>query len=115
MHTSWYAGTQDSINDLMARAVQRHPDRPFLDFRGTLYSYSEIDRESDRLAQGLKKLGVESGECVASILDNTVEAVLALLAICKLGAVSVPVNTGYKGEFLRHQLSDSRAKIVIAE
>jgi carnitine-CoA ligase len=115
MHTSWNAGTQDSINGLMTRAVQRHPDRPFLDFLGTLYSYAEIDRESDRLAQGLRKLGVEPGECVGSILDNSVEAVLALLAICKLGAVSVPVNTGYKGEFLRHQLSDSKATIVIAE
>src|SRR5207248_1192011 len=36
-------------------------------------------------------------------------------AVNKLGAVSVPVNTGYKGEFLRHQVADSGAGVVIAE
>ncbi len=52
---------------------------------------------------------------MVSILDNNVEAVLSWFAINKAGAISVPVNTAYKGEFLRHQLNDCGAKIVIAE
>jgi len=59
----------------------------------------DIDRESTRLARGLLDLGIRKGDAVASILDNNLEAVLCWFAINKAGAISVPVNTAYKGEF----------------
>jgi carnitine-CoA ligase len=49
------------------------------------------------------------------VLDNHIDAVTLWFAINFVGAVSVPVNTANRGEFLRHQIDDSKAKIVIAE
>jgi carnitine-CoA ligase len=111
----WETRNQDTINDLLRRAVSDNPDRPFLDFLGDVYSVGEIDLNARRLANGLKTLGVDKGHTVATILDNSVEAIYIWLAINKLGAISVPINTAYKGEYLRHQLSDSGAAVVIAE
>lgn len=99
----------------LARAAADYGDRTFLDFTGDLYSYADIDRESTRLAKGLVALGVRKGDAVASILDNNLHAVLSWFAINKAGGISVPVNTAYKGEFLRHQLNDCGARIVLAE
>ena len=115
MSASWAQGEQQTVTELLEHAVQTHPDRVFLDFTGILYTYADIDRMSASLAAGLQGLGVGPGDTVATILDNNVNAVLALFAITRIGAVSVPVNTAYKGEFLRHQVSDSRAKVVLAE
>jgi carnitine-CoA ligase len=111
----WETRNQDTINDLLRRAVSANPHRPFLDFLGEVYSVGDLDLNARRLANGLKTLGVEKGHTVATILDNSAEAIYMWLAINKLGAISVPINTAYKGEYLRHQLSDSGAAVVIAE
>lgn len=114
-HKIWSRGEQDTVTAALARSAAQYHDRIFLDFSGDLYTYADIDRASTQLAHGLVALGVKKGDTVASILDNNVDAVLSWFAINKAGAVSVPVNTAFKGEFLRHQLNDCGAKIVIAE
>jgi carnitine-CoA ligase len=115
LHDVWTRAEQDTVTAALASSTARFGGRVFLDFTGDSYTYADIDRESTRLARSLTQLGVEKGDTVASVLDNNVHAVLAWFAINKAGAVSVPVNTAYKGEFLRHQLNDCGAKIVIAE
>src|SRR5260370_20210357 len=111
----WSRAQQDTVTAALNRAVASHGSRTFLDFTGDTYTYSDIDRESTRLARGLIALGVRKGDAVASVLDNNLQAVLSWFAINKAGAISVPVNTAYKGEFLRHQLNDCGATVVIAE
>src|SRR6202040_1555525 len=114
-HEVWSRAQKDTVTAALARSVATHGSRVFLDFSGDHYSYADVDRESTRLARGLIALGVSKGDAVASILDNNLHAVLCWFAINKAGAISVPVNTAYKGEFLRHQLNDCGASIVIAE
>lgn len=111
----WSMGEQDTINSVLRRAASNYGDRQFLDFLGQRYSFADIDRHACQLANGLKALGVSKGQTVVTLLDNCAEAVMILFAITKLGAVSVPVNTAYKGEFLRHQIADAGAAIVIAQ
>ena len=111
----WQPGTQDTVTAALARSAASFSDRVFLDFSGTTYTYADIDRESTRLAHGLAERGVAKGDRVGTVLDNNVDAILAWFAINKLGAISVPVNTAYKGEFLRHQLDDCGAQVLIAE
>jgi crotonobetaine/carnitine-CoA ligase len=114
-HEVWSRAEQETVTGALARAVAEFGPRTFLDFSGDTYSYADIDRESTRLARGLIALGVRKGDAVASILDNNLHAVLSWFAINKAGGISVPVNTAYKGEFLRHQLNDCGARIVLAE
>jgi crotonobetaine/carnitine-CoA ligase len=114
-HEVWSRAEKDTVTAALARSVAAHGSRVFLDFSGDRYSYADIDRESTRLARGLIALGITRGDAVASILDNNLHAVLSWFAINKAGAISVPVNTAYKGEFLRHQLNDCGATVVIAE
>ena len=47
------------------------------------------------------------GDRVATLVENSAEAMLAWWGIVRGGAVAVPINTAYKGEYLRHQLTDS--------
>src|SRR5690606_31397167 len=105
--------------------VSLYPDKCFLDFGGIAaavseggeqkYTYAEVEQLSNQLANSLAGLGVKPGETVVSMLDNNVDAVIAWLAINKICAVSVPVNTALRGEFLRHQIDDAGAAIIICE
>jgi crotonobetaine/carnitine-CoA ligase len=109
MSATWNSGEQLTINQLMREKAEEYDAAPFLDFTGDVYSYRAIDQLSSAVAAGLQALGVARGDTVLSLLDNSVDAVLTWLAINNLGAVSVPTNTAYKGEFLRLQIVDSGA------
>lgn len=111
--------TRDDVMHTVVRAfdeaVSSVPDAPFLDFIGRSFTYGAFDREVNRVAHGLRELGVVKGQTVTTVLDNGPDGVIVWLAINRLGAISVPLNTALKGEFLRHQIADSAAKVVIAE
>jgi len=111
----WSLGQQDTVVAALDRAVAAHPDRVLLDFGGELHTYAQVDRRSTRLAHAFAALGVQAGQTVVTMLDNNVDAVLCWFAINKLCAVSVPINTALKGEFLRHQIADAGAGLVICE
>lgn len=102
-----------TVLDALRTRLENDPDGPYLDFAGEQFSAADIDRLSNRCAHVLAGLGVSAGDRVASLLDNVPEQVLTFFATLKLGAVAVPVNTAFKGEFLRHQLSDSGAAVIV--
>lgn len=111
----WDLGERDTVIAALERAVARHPDRVLLDFGGDLFTYAQVDRLSTRQAHALAALGVQAGQTVVSMLDNNIDAVVTWLAANKLRAVSVPLNTALRGEFLRHQIADAGAAIVVCE
>jgi crotonobetaine/carnitine-CoA ligase len=112
---TWTVGQRDTVIDALDRTVAKHPDRILLDFGGECFSYGDVDRLSTRLANALLKLGVSQGQTVVTMLDNNADAIVSWLAINKLCAVSVPINTALRGEFLRHQIVDAGAKLIICE
>ena len=112
---TWSLGQQDTAIAALDRAVAAHPDRVLLDFSGELYTYNKVDQLSTCLAHSLAVLGVQKGQTVVTMFDNNIDAVVSWLAINKLCAVSVPVNTGLRGDFLRHQIADSGAALVLCE
>jgi len=113
---SWIGtGDTDTVNGVIRRAAEQWPDRIYLDFSGETWTYRQVYQRSCAYAAGLAQAGVRRGDTVATVLDNHIDAVTLWFGINFLGAISVPVNTANRGEFLRHQLDDSEAKIVVAE
>lgn len=111
----WTSAEQHTVTATFAEAVRDHTDRPFLDMVGDVYSYAEFDALTNRFANGLAALGVRQGDRVGALLDTSADAVAAWIAVNKLGAIYVPVNAAYKGEYLRHQFADAGVGVVICE
>jgi crotonobetaine/carnitine-CoA ligase len=114
-HRSTNSIAGDTVLAALQRAKDSVPDSVFLDFGGDLYTYADVWSRSIRLAHGLEALGVGAGDRVVTVLDNNIDLVSFWFALGHLGAVWVPVNTAYKGEFLRHQMADSGARLAICE
>jgi crotonobetaine/carnitine-CoA ligase len=112
---AYRTGVRDTVVHALARAVRRNAEGLFINVGGDRYSYGEIDRLSNRLAHSLASLGVSKGDTVVTIFDTSVDVMTCWFAINKLGAIWVPINTAYEGEFLRHQISDSQARVIICE
>jgi len=106
---------QTTVLEALAQRLLSDPDGLYLDFEGRQYSARQMDVESTRFAHALAALGLGHGDRLATLLDNRAEQVVTFFGALKLGAVQVPINTAYKGEFLRHQLADSGAKIFVVQ
>ena len=109
------ARPQTTVLEALAGRLGFDPDSPYLDFEGIEYSARRMDTESNRLGHALARLGVGKGDRVATLLENGPAQVVTLFAALKLGAVQVPVNTAYKGDFLQHQLADSGSKVIVVQ
>jgi acetyl-CoA synthetase len=77
------------------------------------FTYTQLKDEADRLAWGLESLNVASGDRVAIYLPMGAEAVIAMLAAAKIGAVIVPIFSGYGAPATATRLKDSEASVVI--
>lgn len=79
----------------------------------TEITYGELDRVSNRLANGLAGLGVGRGDRVGVVIPQSLEAGLTHLAIWKLGAVSLPLASLFGPDALGYRISDSGSKLVV--
>ncbi len=109
----WRSGSQSTIPELLFARLESDPHSDYLDVCGDTVSAAEVLDVAARLASSLRTLGVVQGDRVATLIENSIEGVFAWWGIILSGAIAVPINTAYKGDYLRHQLSDSGSKVVI--
>jgi len=101
------------IGEMLSRRARIHPDREALVFEDRRYSYRDFDERTDRLANALKDHGIQKDNKVAELFFNCSEIVEAYFAVCKLGAVNVPLNFRLVGQELLYQINNSDSKMVI--
>ncbi len=105
------------LGELIADRAKTNKDRIFLRFKDRNITYGQIDRFSNRCANAFQELGIAKGDKVSIMLPNCPEFLYVWFGLAKCGAVEVPANTSYKGEFLRHIVdqSDSRFLVIANE
>ena len=75
-------------------------------------SYAELAAEVDRVARGLRERGVGKGDVVAVFMPMVPDAVVALYAAAAVGAVSLPLFSGFAAGAIAARLQDAEAKVV---
>ena len=76
-------------------------------------TYFSLKKVSDRVASGLKEMGLEKGDRVILDMPKSVEAVVIHLGIQKSGGISVILNPGFKRDEVVYFLKDTDAKIIV--
>ncbi|MBV9411020.1 MAG: AMP-binding protein, partial [Acidimicrobiia bacterium] len=111
----WLRDEQHTVPSLLERRLESDPDGEYLDVTGTKLSAADVERGANRLANALTELGMRQGDRVATLIENSPDALIAWWGAIRGGFVSVPINTAYKGEYLRHQLADSGSRVLFVE
>lgn len=83
--------------------------------RTTAYSFWDMQREANRLSNVLAALGTLAGDRVAIVLPQCPEALIALVSICQMGAVAVPLAASLAPRAMAHRLNDSAAHLAIVD
>ena len=95
--------------------AERNGDTRFLVFDRTVYTFHETNAQVNRLANGLRRLGIERGDRIAFYMGSCPEVMFLVLAVNKLGAVWVPINTDYKGSWLQDTIDRARARLLVTD
>jgi crotonobetaine/carnitine-CoA ligase len=113
--TNSYTGKDRTAVRVLRDQVARAPHAPLLHTDKRTFSRAEVDAITNRLARGLRAAGVDEGDTVLLLLGNSPFYVFCWLALAKIGAIEVPVNTQYRGQMFAHVVNSSGAKVLILE
>jgi acetyl-CoA synthetase len=116
----WCVGgvTNVVLNCLDRRRGSERYGQPALVWEGedgavSTWTFADLDRETCRLAWGLRSLGIGRGDVVGMYLPNLPHAAAAMLAVAKIGAIVLPMFSGFGADAIAQRLTDGRAVAVI--
>src|SRR5262249_49048706 len=90
-------------------------DAPALEWGGETFTFGDIDRRSNRVANALRARGFLKGDRLCVYLANRIELVDIFLACVKLGVIFVPINILYREREIAHITGDAEPRATITE
>jgi acetyl-CoA synthetase len=114
----WFVGGSTNVASFCIDRWLDDPTRPAVDWHGEdgerrTWTVLDLHRETEAMAALLRSRGVVAGDRVALLLPMVPEAVSAFLAVAKIGAVAVPLFTGFGPEAVRVRVRDADAVAVL--
>jgi len=79
------------------------------------YTFWDLKRLSNRLANGLKSAGIKPGDRIGLLLPQCPETAISHIAAFKIGAISLPLFTLFGTDALEYRLANSQARAVVTD
>lgn len=104
---------EKNIITLWEEQVKLTPDKKAIIFEDTSMTYQELEEKSNALAHFLLKNGAHEKEVIPILLDKSLEMIVGILAILKVGAAFLPIDVYYPKERIDYILRDANSKLLI--
>jgi long-chain acyl-CoA synthetase len=101
------------ISDFLIKHTNNHPNKIALITQDKTLTYYELLNQVNAIAFCLQKQGVKKGTAVAVILKNSIEFSVVMLAIARIGAMIVPLNTSLKDDGISKAIQASDASHAV--
>mgnify|MGYP001182316287 CR=1 FL=1 len=119
----WPVWCEGGTTNIVSNCLGRHRNSPIWERDAVVWegeggaivrwSFARLDAETARLATLLRARGIEKGDVVGLYLPMVPEAVATFLAIVEIGAIAMPLFSGFGPQPLFDRLSDSVAKAIV--
>ncbi|MFN8543398.1 MAG: AMP-binding protein [Candidatus Binatia bacterium] len=103
------------LGSILRHQAEAVPDAPYLRAGDRRFTFAQVNDRANRHAAGLRRAGVQAGDTVALLMIGSPELIFTTFAANKLGAVWVPTNTDYRGDWLCGALRASRARVLVVD
>ncbi len=116
---TWFTGGRTNLaRQCVDRWAERDPEAPAVVWEGEdgdvrSATYAELRRLTDAVARTLLGLGVRDGDTVAIFLPMAIETVAAVMACAKLGAIWVPIFSGFGPDAAAARIADARCRVLL--
>ena len=102
-----------TIGSFLCRAAEQDPQKTFLSFQGTQFSYAAFVEMTRRAARAFQQLKLGQGDKVCILAPNSPEFLFAWLGLAQIGAVTVFINTALKGREIQYIADHSESKAIL--
>ncbi len=115
----WFEDGKLNVSyNCLDRQVSKHPHKTAIIFESDsgfvkTVSYKELLEQVCRFANGLKKLGVKKGERAVIYMPHSIEAIIAMQACARIGAIHSVVFAGFSAKALADRIADTEACYLI--
>jgi len=111
-----YPFSQQALGPILGDKAKTCGDRAFLQYEeGREITYREVNEITNRIANGLRRLGLEKGDKLATLMPNCLEEIYLWFGVAKAGITEVPINIANKGDFLSHIINTSDSKVLVID
>jgi acetyl-CoA synthetase len=118
-HYAWFTDGRMNVSyNCIDRHLEKHGDKAAIIFEGELgdtrtYTYRDLYNEVGKLGNALRAMGVRKGDRVVIYMPMIAEAVIAMQACARIGAIHSVVFGGFSADALRDRIDNSGAKVMI--
>ncbi|WP_414469030.1 amino acid adenylation domain-containing protein [Methanobacterium sp. ACI-7] len=103
------------LNKLFEKQVEKSKDKIALIAEDGVFTYDELNKKANRIANALIKLGVNTEDRILFMLKRDSKLIATVLGIIKSGCAFIPVDPEYPEERIKQMLEDSEAKYIITK
>ncbi len=103
------------VHELFVAQAARTPERPAVSFGGKVLTYRDLDQQSNRLANHLRRLGVGPETLVGLCVERSERMVVGLLGILKSGGAYVPLDPTHPAERIAMVLEDAGVAVLLSD
>lgn len=102
-----------TIIDLFEEQVNKNPNNTVIVFDNKKLTYKELNEKANALACYLKNQNVQNGDIVCMLFDKSLEMIVAIVSILKLGACYLPIDINYPKDRIDYIIDNSKSKIAL--
>jgi long-chain acyl-CoA synthetase len=102
-----------NLGEMLYEKALKLKNKKCLIFENKVYTYSQVNKISNKIARILIDQGIKKGDRVGILLENSPEFIFSFFAITKCGAVAVPLNIFLKKDEIKYILNDCEANYLI--
>ncbi|MCK4258505.1 MAG: non-ribosomal peptide synthase/polyketide synthase [Halanaerobiales bacterium] len=106
---------EKTIQQLFEECVDKTPENIAVIYNDQRYTYRELNAKANYLAQVLRDKGVCQESVVGILVGHSVEMVVGILGILKVGGVYLPIDLDYPDERIDYMLHDSGTEILLTQ
>ena len=104
-----------TITDVFEEQVEKHPNNYAIIYNEQKLTYKEFNEKANQLARHLRNQGVKSHDNVVILADKSIDMYISIIAILKLGALYVPVDSEYPEYRIKTIIEDCNPKMIIID
>ncbi len=103
-----------TIDNLFEQQVAKTPEKIAV-VANTKLTYQELNKKANQLARFIQNLGVKKGDFIGILKQRDINFLIAIIAILKVGAVYVPIDSTYPESRIRYMVSNSELRLLLTD
>ncbi|MES2217071.1 MAG: amino acid adenylation domain-containing protein [Pseudomonadota bacterium] len=104
-----------TLDQIIEDQAQKSPNAIAIYYQDETITYKRLNEEANRLAHYLKYRGLHTQQRIGVYLDRSIDTIVAILAVLKIGNLYIPLDTAYPEERINYMLNNSEIKVIITK